>query len=127
MIFRRVVFPVPLLPMMATRFSALDINVHMGKEVLGAKDFARPRTVSTSFPLITSGSSRISMASSISLGFSMRSILSSIFSAALRPADGLFTVKGAELGDDFFLMADLLLLVKYALSFASRIWAFFWL
>ena len=80
MIFSRVVLPVPLLPMIATRSPRLISKSTWEKRGWASKDLLNSLTVSTSLPLITSGSSRISMESSMSTGFSTRSILSSIFS-----------------------------------------------
>ena len=80
MIFKIVVFPVPLSPIIATRSPRFTSKLRSVNSVWEPKDFARPFTVSTSFPLKIFGSRRISMASLTSVGFSRTSILSNIFS-----------------------------------------------
>ena len=86
MIFNRVVLPVPLLPMMAMRSPRLTSKSTCSNKSWEPKDFLKSLTVSTSLPLTTSGSRRMSMESLTSTGLSMRSIFSSIFSrlSALR-------------------------------------------
>ena len=79
-IFKIVVVPVPLLPMMAMRSPRFTSKSTFSKSVKEPKDFESPRTVSTSFPLMTLGSKRMVMASFTSVGFSSTSILESIFS-----------------------------------------------
>ena len=80
MIFRMVVLPVPLSPITATcspLFSVKPISSNRRRE---SKDLDRFSTERTSFPLTYFGSREICISVRASVGFSKRSILSSIFS-----------------------------------------------
>ena len=79
-IFKIVVFPVPLFPMIATRSPRLISKFRSWKSVCPGKALERCSTVSTSFPLVMRGYRRIRISERTSVGFSSTSILSSIFS-----------------------------------------------
>ena len=80
MIFKIVVFPVPLSPIKATRSPRLISKEISEKSRLLSKDLDRASTVRTSFPLVILGSKRIFISACSSVGFSRRSILFNNFS-----------------------------------------------
>ena len=79
-IFKIVVFPVPLLPIRATRSPRLMSKLMSVKSVLSSNALLKCETLKTSLPLITDGFSSIFILSFISAGLSTTSSLSSIFS-----------------------------------------------
>ena len=80
MIFKIVVFPVPLSPMTATCSPLFKKKERSEKSCWPSKDFSFSSTLSTSFPLSMRGFNWMCMSSRTSVGFSSTSIFWSIFS-----------------------------------------------
>ena len=79
MIFRIVVLPVPLSPMMATCSPFFSSKFRCSNRVREPKDLDRSSTRSTSLPLVNLGSNFRCISARTSVGLSSTSILSSIF------------------------------------------------